>query len=390
MSKKNKNKKKSLGRGLGSLLGANIDTDSGGSNLLDSDEQLSKASDEFKAAKKEQDEILVAKKALAKESENKNITDVSTKASIKKQNTEAENKTIQPQEEKIKIVKEVVEVEKIVYKEKKIPEGSRIWRIGVDKIQPNQYQPRQFFDKEKVEELSLSIKEQGILQPIVVRKTENQKFEIISGERRWRAAQMAGLHDVPVIIKDVSDQNSLELALIENIQRANLNPMEEAEAYQRLADEFALTQEQIAVKVGKKRASVANTLRLLSLTTEVRAMVKEALLSQGHAKALLSVGDPIKQRELAKKVVNEKLSVRATENLAIQVQKTGVAVVVKSKNVAEEISGKLVQGLAQELQRAMGTKVKIDYSGGKGKMQIQFYSDEQLNQIAEKLKEAWL
>src|SRR5690606_17379630 len=197
-----------------------------------------------------------------------------------------------------------------------------------------------YFDKEKVAELADSIREHGILQPIVARKTKDQKFEIISGERRWRAAQMAGHHDVPVIIKEVEDQNSLELALIENIQRANLNPIEEAEAYQRLADEFSLTQEQVTKKVGKNRASVANILRLLSLSAEIRNYVVEGALSQGHAKVLLSVADPIRQKELAKKIVNEKLSVRAVEILAAQ-KESAKAPQFKETQEKDSISSKL-------------------------------------------------
>tara|TARA_Y100000780_G_scaffold232577_1_gene267108 strand:- start:26816 stop:28123 length:1308 start_codon:yes stop_codon:yes gene_type:complete len=430
-----KNKKNSrLGRGLGSLLGPTGD-DSPSNQvankiplnengiLNDAEEETEaikadstkKAKEVLKEEKSKKDEVSAKEKSNTDNKEEvKASTAAKTKTAEKKEDlkskvsSNSEDKALEakatkstpkvesvisidePTEEKDSKTAEaqVVEkiVEKVVVKEQKIPEGSRIWKIAVEKIIPNQFQPRQYFDKEKVEELSQSIREQGILQPIVVRKTKDQKLEIISGERRWRAAQMAKLHEVPVIIKDVDDQNSLELALIENIQRANLNPLEEAEAYQRLADEFSLTQEQIAKKVGKNRASVANTLRLLGLSPEVRNFVKEGKLSQGHAKALLSIGDPIKQRELAKKIVNESLSVRAVETLAAQSNKP---VKEKKENVASEISNRLASQQAQELQRLLGTKVKIDYTGGKGKIALQFYSDDQFNDIIDRLKEAW-
>ncbi|MFK8137399.1 MAG: ParB/RepB/Spo0J family partition protein [Bdellovibrionales bacterium] len=365
MSKKKKSK--GLGRGLGSLLG-NTPESQENQNIMASDKPAP-APRPIKSAKQK--------------AELKKTPEQTAKVALKE---EAAKKVSEPI---VKTEPKVIEkiVEKVVVKEQKVPEGSRIWRIAIDKIVPNQFQPRQHFNKELVEELAASIKEHGVLQPIVVRKTDDKKFELIAGERRWRASQMAGLHDVPVIIKEVDDQDSLELALIENIQRSNLNPMEEAEAYQRLADEFQLTQEQIAKKVGKKRASVANTLRLLALSPEVRQFVVNGQVSQGHAKALLSVDDPVKQRELAKRVVSEKLSVRATEALAAQTHIGKEK--VKSENVADEISNRLAKGVAFELQKLLGTKVKIDYANGKGKVQINFYSDDQFNEIADRMKDAW-
>lgn len=427
MSKKKKNSR--LGRGLGSLLGSAMEDAAADTSNNELVTMVAKAKEKTEPKKKVNEPK--AKEALKVENnkktqEPKKEVKAEIKKEAKKQNKEEtpklvkENKTVETKvvekivEKKIEVpvekiveiekrvevpvekivekrvevpVEKIVEVEKLVYKDQKIPEGSRIWRISIEKVIPNQYQPRQHFDKEKVEELSASIKEQGILQPIVARKTKDQKFEIISGERRWRAAQMAGLTEVPVIIKNVEDKTSLELALIENIQRANLNPMEEAEAYQRLADDFSMTQEQIAKKVGKKRASVANTLRLLSLSPEVRTYLIEGKVSQGHAKALLSVGDPIKQRELASRIVSEKLSVRAAEALAAQTQVSKP--VNNTQKVGDEISNKLAAGIAADLQKLMGTKVKIDYSGGKGKIQVMFYTDDQFNSIVEGMKETW-
>lgn len=381
--KKNKSKNSRLGRGLGSLLGPAMEE----AESNESKASLFAESEEEAPVEEKQEKAPPKKEALKKEKAKKEKEVKTIEKVVEVPVEKIVEKLVEVPVEKIVEKTVEVPVEKIVYKDAKIPEGARIWRIAIEKIVPNQYQPRQHFDSEKVEELAASIKEQGILQPIVARKTKDQKFEIISGERRWRAAQQAGLKEVPVVIKNVEDKTSLELALIENIQRANLNPMEEAEAYQRLADEFQMTQEEIAKKVGKKRASVANTLRLLSLSPEVRQFLMQGKVSQGHAKALLSVGDPIKQRELAKRIVSEKLSVRAAEALAAQTH------VVKenkqNKNVGEEISNKLAKGMATELQKLLGTKVKIDYTAGRGKVQIMFYSDDQFNDIVEGIKKSW-
>ncbi|MGE3759552.1 MAG: ParB/RepB/Spo0J family partition protein, partial [Pseudobdellovibrionaceae bacterium] len=177
-----------------------------------------------------------------------------------------------------------------------VKDDQRIWMIPVEKISPNEFQPRQTFDKEKLEELARSIKEKGILQPISARKSKNGTFEIIAGERRWRAAQIAGMHEVPVIIRESSNQDSLELAIIENVQRADLDPIEEAEAFQKLGADFHLTQQQIADKVGKERATVANALRLLLLPQEIKEMVRTSMVSAGHAKVLLGLNDSTQQK----------------------------------------------------------------------------------------------
>jgi ParB family chromosome partitioning protein len=274
-----------------------------------------------------------------------------------------------------------------------VPPEARVWKIAVDKLNPNEFQPRQFFNKETLQELANSIKDKGILQPIVARRHINGTFEIISGERRWRAAQMAGLHEVPVLIKAVSDQDSLELAIIENIQRENLNPIDEAEAFQRLISEFNLTQQQVAEKVAKDRATVANTLRLLLLAEPVRKMVSEGSLSTGHAKVILSLDETKDQVALAKKIIAEKLSVRATEKLAAKI-KTGEdlnpsANSSNSEDQKTDIKIKAVENLSGELQKLIGTKVDINYQDGKGKISLVFYSDDELNQIVEKLRKAW-
>jgi ParB family chromosome partitioning protein len=269
-----------------------------------------------------------------------------------------------------------------------VPPEARVWKIAVDKLNPNEYQPRQKFNKDTLAELAASIKDKGILQPIIARRHLNGTLEIISGERRWRAAQIAGLHEVPVLIKSVNDQDSLELAIIENIQREDLNPIDEAEAYQRLADEFKLTQQQIAEKVSKERATVANSMRLLSLPSSVREMLSQQEITVGHAKVLLSVSDPKTQHQLAKKVLANKLSVRALEKILQGMQKEPNES-IDNLDSKEKTKVRLAEAAALELQRLVGTKVGIDYNMGKGKITLAFYSDEEFNDIVEKLKKTW-
>lgn len=265
-----------------------------------------------------------------------------------------------------------------------IPDEARIWNLSIDKLVSGEFQPRTDFDKKKIDELAESIKNHGILQPIIARKLQNNRFEIIAGERRWRAAQVAGLHEVPVIIKELANQKTLELALIENIQREDLSPLEEAEAYQRLAEEFNLTQQQVAERVGKERATVANSLRLLLLSPVLKDMLKKNLISVGHSKVLLSLLDQSKQVEFAKKVESENLSVRQLEKLVSAANKHKNDLPTKTNS---DLATKLVSTLAEDLQKTLGTKVSIDYNNSKGKIQIHFYSDEELNQLITNLKE---
>lgn len=255
---------------------------------------------------------------------------------------------------------------------------SKIWKVSIEKLMPGEFQPRRSFEKTSLQELAASIKESGILQPIVARRVASGKLEIVAGERRWRAAQIAGLTEVPVILKTFADKEALELAIIENIQREDLNPIDEAEAYQRLADEFKMTQQQIADRVGKDRATVANALRVLSLPSEVKDMVATKEISLGHAKVLLGTEEPQKQLLLARKVRDEKLSVRALEKL---VSKKEAA----APTQATEKENRLISDLEQRLQKNLGTKVSIDYSNGKGKLAIYFYSDEELNEMTDQL-----
>lgn len=262
-----------------------------------------------------------------------------------------------------------------------VPENQRIWDVDIEKIVPNEFQPRKTFAPEKIQELTASVKEKGILQPIIVRKLAQDKFELIAGERRWRAAQAAGLQKVPVIIKNVDDQQSLELALIENIQRHDLNAIEEAEAYKQLADEFLLSQQEIAQKVGKERATIANALRLLSLEPSVKQMLVNGEISVGHAKVLLALNDEHQQKMLAKKINSEKLTVRAAEKLIQSLQKK------KSLDLGTlDVKKQLIKDLQENLSKTLSTKVEINYFNGKGQIGIKFYSDEELTRLVDTIK----
>jgi ParB family chromosome partitioning protein len=264
-----------------------------------------------------------------------------------------------------------------------INELERIHQIFVENLKPNKNQPRKVFNDEALKELSASIKEKGIMQPIVAQRLDSKNFEIIAGERRWRAAQMAGLKAVPVILRVTDEKDSLELALIENIQRNNLNSMEEAEAYQILVDKYSMTQADIALQVGKERATITNTLRLLKLSKEVQEYVSQQKLSMGHARALVAVEDLELQRKLAKKCLDLTLSVRATERLVKN------ALEGKEQDAQpESAEQKAIKNLMSEIQRITGTRTKINYKNGRGAMTLQFYSKEQFEALVKKIR-AW-
>ncbi len=258
------------------------------------------------------------------------------------------------------------------------PEGKKtFFSCGIEEIQPNPFQPRKMFVDEPLQELVQSIREKGILQPLVVRR-KGDKFELIAGERRWRAAQKAGIKEVPILVKDVSESELLELSLIENIQRENLNPVEEAEAYRGLMEQFRLTQEEISQKVGKDRTTVTNALRLLKLPAEIKQSLAEGKVSVGHARALLSLEAPEKQRQAWRKVLASGLSVRQTENLIKR---------MRSKNpTASGRSPSSWSPLAEDLQRFLGTRVRIVGRGKRGRIEIEFYSSEELDRLLDLLR----
>jgi ParB family chromosome partitioning protein len=263
---------------------------------------------------------------------------------------------------------------------------ARIWQVAVDKLQAGQFQPRSTFEKEALQDLANSIKENGILQPIVARRISSGKLEIVAGERRWRAAQIAGLHEVPVILKSYDDKQALELAIIENIQREDLNPIEEAEGYARLIAEFKLSQQQVAERVGKDRATISNAVRVLSLSIEIRDMVSSGELSVGHAKVLLGLNDAEKQLLMAKKVVAEKIAVRKLEKMVHASNNSSEKEEVEA-SYDSGIKERLVAGLNDELRKMLGTKVSIDYANSKGKISIHFYSDSELTNIIDKMRD---
>jgi ParB family chromosome partitioning protein len=263
------------------------------------------------------------------------------------------------------------------------PRGGAI-EVDLDLLSPNEQQPRLQMDDAKLEELAQSIRTNGVIQPILVRRT-GTSYRIIAGERRWRAAQRAGLHKVPVVVRDVpdgSDQQLLELALIENIQRENLNPVDEALAYQRLADQFGLTQDQIAAAVGKDRSSVANFMRLLKLPEEVRAALTAGSLSMGHARALLGLSDPAAQRHAAREVIARGLSVRDTESLVkrLGIPKTNPEPGTRKTEPATDVHTRAAE---DRLRFALGTKVRIVRRGQGGAIEVDFGSEAELNRIYE-------
>lgn len=260
--------------------------------------------------------------------------------------------------------------------------GDSVLIMKISSVEPNRDQPRKHFSEEGIEELASSIKQYGIIQPLLVQKRDDY-YEIIAGERRWRAAMKAGLKEVPVIVKDYSNREAVEISLIENIQREDLNPIEEALAYDRLIQEFELTQEQVAGRVSKSRSAVTNSLRLLKLVDDVRQMVIAGDISEGHARTLLGLPNEEMQRLLAERIVKEKLSVRETEKLVKKLTSN-----TPKKTKARDYQKEAILGnLSEQLKVILGTKVSITEKGkSKGKIEIEYYSDDELNRIFEMLQ----
>lgn len=253
-------------------------------------------------------------------------------------------------------------------------------RVPLTAIRPNPWQPRQEFAAETLAELAESIRAQGILQPLVVRR-RGDGYELIAGERRWRAAQMAGLTEVPVLVREVDDRTALELALVENLQRENLNPIEEAQGYAQLLEQFGFTQEEAARRVGKSRAAVANALRLLKLPAEVQAHLRAGRLSSGHAKVILGLEEEALQRRAAERVVREGLNVRQTELLVARLRAQAQTEPQKRQSPARRGVDPQVVRLEDRLRERLGTRVHLQYREGRGRLEITFFSDEELERI---------
>ena len=248
--------------------------------------------------------------------------------------------------------------------------------VRINEVEPNRDQPRKDFDEDALMELADSIRQFGILQPLLVQKKKNY-YEIIAGERRWRAAKLAGIKEVPIIVKDYTDQEIVEISLIENIQRENLNPIEEAMAFKRLLQEFKLKQDEVAERVSKSRTAVTNSMRLLKLSPRVQQMIIDDMISTGHARALLAIDDEEQQFILANKIFDEKLSVRETEKL-----------VKALKNPKKEVKKEkpehtfIYENIEEQIKNIMGTKVSVNQkANGKGKIEIEYYSEEELERI---------
>ena len=266
-------------------------------------------------------------------------------------------------------------VEKKQEKENDSPKSGEIM-VRINEVEPNRDQPRKDFDEDALMELADSIRQFGILQPLLVQKKKNY-YEIIAGERRWRAAKLAGIKEVPIIVKDYTDQEIVEISLIENIQRENLNPIEEAMAFKRLLQEFQLKQDEVAERVSKSRTAVTNSMRLLKLSPRVQQMIIDDMISTGHARALLAIDDEEQQFILANKIFDEKLSVRETETL-----------VKALKNPKKEVKKEkpehtfIYENIEEQIKNIMGTKVSVNQkANGKGKIEIEYYSEEELERI---------
>ena len=275
-----------------------------------------------------------------------------------------------------KVAKASVKTEELRKKTDEIPSKTGEIMVKINQVEPNRDQPRKDFDEDALMELADSIKQFGILQPLIVQK-KNDYYEIIAGERRWRAAKIAGVKEVPIIVKEFSDQEIVEISLIENIQRENLNPIEEAMAYKRLLEEFNLKQDEVAERVSKSRTAVTNSMRLLKLSPRVQQMIVDDMISTGHARALLAIDDEEQQFILANRIFDEKLSVREIEKI-----------VKDLKNPKKEIKKTKIEqtfvyeNIEEQMKNIIGTKVSVNpKANGKGKIEIEYYSEEELERI---------
>ncbi len=258
-------------------------------------------------------------------------------------------------------------------------EDSGVLYVSIDDIKPNSSQPRKTFDEEKLEELAASIERHGVIQPLVLRRL-GKGYEIVAGERRWRAARIAGLKEIPCIVKELSDEENMLLAIIENMQREDLNPIEEAEGIRQMIDTYGLTQEQVSYSVGKSRPYISNSLRLLKLPDKVQELAAEGKISTGHARALAGVKNRQTQIELAMRAAAEDLSVRQIEKLVKAAKEPPKKPAVRTPKTADE------KRVEEDLKNALGTRVRLNRKGKKGKIEIEFYSADELERLIELLK----
>lgn len=266
-------------------------------------------------------------------------------------------------------------------------EKETVKQVKLSLVEPNRDQPRKKFSEESLAELADSIRQYGIIQPLIV-QDKNGYYEIIAGERRWRAAKLAGLKEIPIIIRDISQQEVMEISLIENIQRENLNPIEEALAYKRLLEEFNLKQEEVAKRVSKSRTAVTNSMRLLKLTEDVQQMVIDEKLTMGHARCLIAIEDPDLQKQIALQVIDKNLSVRDTEKLMKKLQKQKESAEEEQKKTAEDSALTAVyEHIAEQMKTILGTKVEIRRKDKeKGKIEIEYYSQDELDRLLQLMK----
>ncbi len=258
---------------------------------------------------------------------------------------------------------------------KKFSSSNEVVKIPIENVAPNPNQPRYYFDEDNLKELSESIKEHGVIQPILVTKIGNNKYELIAGERRLQATKLAGIKEIPAIVRLATNQEKLELALIENVQRHNLNPIEEAKAYKKLQTEFNLTQEEIAKKTGKSRSAIANIVRLLDLPVEIQRGIIEEKITEGHARAIIGLKNPEKQRALYELILKNNLTVRGTENKARE-----VTIHTHKRKIIKQTDS-YIQDLEDKIQQKLGTKVQIKKRGTSGKITIDFFSEEEFEKI---------
>ena len=371
-----------LGKGLDSLI-RNKPTVSRGEETTASSEKTKKSGKEDASVSKSKKENKEIKSTQSEPEKEEKIIDNSTIEVVDGIKNESNGIIEETDSSKDEAGKIIPDTEKIIDQSTDSSDkGESVLIMKISAVEPNRDQPRKSFREEGIEELASSIAQYGIIQPLLVQKRDDY-YEIIAGERRWRAAMKAGLKEVPVIVKDYTSREAVEISLIENIQREDLNPIEEALAYDRLIQEFSMTQEQVAGRVSKSRSAVTNSLRLLKLEGDVRQMVISGELSEGHARTLLGIPNDETQRLLAERIVKEKLSVRDTEKLVKKLT-SNVPKKIRTRDYQKEA---ILNNLSEQLKIILGTKVSITEKGkNKGKIEIEFYSDDELNRIFEMLQ----